>query len=736
MSWDYDSRIQALRDLKQLQTAEKQRVTGGLDGDDLGIRLPPEGLRKVIKSISGSGVEITDVIMNNYTPESNHPSGAFFGPLYVGKNFGALMKAHPVCIDRESSLAGGYMVNFNSYKKLQWNPDIAYPDLKERMGKYGLNGGIGGAQHFCHDLTIALDLGFGGLLKKIRKFRDFYGDEKKDFYDGLEYIMLGLLDWIERTADEAGRMAAQEPHSDIRENLIKMEAINRKLLTRPPETFREACQLTMWYQIVLRMFNGSGSVGRLDQMLYRYYLADKASGILTDEEALFHIACYLLNVTDYVQLGGYDFEGRDCCNELSFLILEALHKMKIPSNIGVSVGMGLNEDLLRRGVEIMLEDRCGHPKFLGTDNVVNGFAKNGFPLWLARIRAYSGCHWFSLPGIDYSMSDIIKVNFVIVFNVAFEDMMADTSSEPSIEKLWGFFQRHLREAILLTAEGIDFHLEHMHNVYPELALDLCCHGPLERGLDASHPGGVDYYNIMMDGSGLATVADSFGAIEQVVCQDKRFDFHQLHAYLKADWRGEEAEIARLYMRRIKRFGYGGTPSDEYAARISRTYADECARITTPRYGARLIAGLFTWSAQIQMGIGVAATPNGRRAGETLSHGPNPDPGFREDGAATALAVAVANVQSGYGNCAPLQLDVEMGITGEENAVEIVCQLIKTHFELGGTQINLNIADRQKLLEAYDHPERHPDLVVRVTGFAAYFGSLSPDLRRFIIDRTL
>ena len=57
-------------------------------------------------------------------------------------------------------------------------------------------------------------------------------------------------------------------------------------------------------------------------------------------------------------------------------------------------------------------------------------------------------------------------------------------------------------------------------------LNLFCHGPIERGLDAS-AGGVDIYNLTMDGVGLATVADSFAAIEQRVVNEKRLTWEEL-----------------------------------------------------------------------------------------------------------------------------------------------------------------------------------------------------------------
>jgi formate C-acetyltransferase len=61
-------------------------------------------------------------------------------------------------------------------------------------------------------------------------------------------------------------------------------------------------------------------------------------------------------------------------------------------------------------------------------------------------------------------------------------------------------------------------------------------------------------------------------------------------------------------------------------------------------------------------------------------------------------------------------------------------IILTHFELGGTLININVLDGEKLIEANKDPNLHPDLVVRVTGFTAYFASLSPKFRQLVVDR--
>jgi formate C-acetyltransferase len=246
----------------------------------------------------------------------------------------------------------------------------------------------------------------------------------------------------------------------------------------------------------------------------------------------------------------------------------------------------------------------------------------------------------------------------------------------------------------------------MHRVFPELVLDLLCYGPIEKGLDASH-GGVEYYNLCVDGAALATVADSLAALEQRVEQEKRLTWQEIAGYLQTNWAGPGGERARRLMRSVPRYGSGGSRADEYAQSIVRVFTEFVKAGPTPA-GFNLIPGLFSWANTIPMGKDLGATPNGRRAGAPISHGANPNPGFRKDGAPTAMAVAIAGVQPGYGNTAPMQLELDPLITKDEEGVENVASLIRTHFEMGGTQINLNIMDADKVLEAHKDPSKYPD----------------------------
>ena len=67
---------------------------------------------------------------------------------------------------------------------------------------------------------------------------------------------------------------------------------------------------------------------------------------------------------------------------------------------------------------------------------------------------------------------------------------------------------------------------------------------------------------------------------------------------------------------------------------------------------------------------------------------------------------------------------------------LIESIIKVHFKKGGTLINVNIMDKDKVIEAHRNPEKYPELLVRVTGFTAYFAMLSPQFRQLVVDRIL
>jgi formate C-acetyltransferase len=350
------------------------------------------------------------------------------------------------------------------------------------------------------------------------------------------------------------------------------------------------------------------------------------------------------------------------------------------------------------------------------------------------MRAKVGCNWTALPGIEYSLQDVTRQSLIAPLLIALDELVTETSAPGSMEELWERYVHHLSISVDTMKEGFDWHMAHHSRNFVEIVLNLFCHGPVERGLDVAE-GGVDIVNIAVDGIGLAVVADSLAAIEQRVVEEKRLSWQQLVHLLKTDYAGAERE--RLMLRNIQRYGSGGSRADAWALRVSQTYTHLVKRSRTPN-GFNIIPGLFSHGEVVRLGKRIPATPNGRFAGAAISHSTNPDPGFARGAsfAPTAKANAVASTQPGWGNSAPLQLDVDSHLMQEAGGIEALEALILTHHRMGGTLINLNVLDKEKILAAHADPSQYPDLVVRVTGYSAYFHSLSPEYRQQVVDRFL
>ena len=161
---NYQERIERLRARKEAQTMQKLAKNGYMDEDDYGSVLPPENIQIPI--------EFNDPVHKT-----------FYGAKLWGKNFRALMERHPVYVDPDDALAGRWMYilqrlrpfeSATSPKNMEMAPVFNYDWLKPLHEKYGIMPGIGKMHHFAGDYHIGLELGWGGLLKKVRKYAAVY----------------------------------------------------------------------------------------------------------------------------------------------------------------------------------------------------------------------------------------------------------------------------------------------------------------------------------------------------------------------------------------------------------------------------------------------------------------------------------------------------------------------------------------------------------------------------------
>lgn len=733
----YKDRLAMMRQTKIRHTIEKRKQNGYTDLDDFGTVPLPEDYGYGIKPVYSE-------------------SGSFYGYSGMCENFCILMDAHAPYVDPMEMLCGRWrdmLVNYRGdlhylpdWRKAdpkikefleggvtnQWSmrwdeKNFPYDHLKPLQELYNISTGIDGDAHFACDYSIGFELGFGGMLRKIEKYRKINPD-KAEFYDAEEKTIQAIVRFIDRHIAEIERQLTFEQRPEIRESLSEMKKVCENIRLGAPKTFHEACQWTAFFNCASRIYTRDGAGFRLDGLLYPFYENDIKNGILDDEKAKFLIANLLLIDPHYYQISGVDENDKDMTNHLSYLILEAADSIDISCNLTVRCHDNCDKKFFDKAVYYLLKNKNGWPRFTNDDALCRGYMRNGVDKKTARERIAVGCNWMCVPGLEFPMNDTVKINVAKVLTVALEEMRNETNK--SSERLFEIYEKHLVRAIDVTAQGINLHINNAWAVTPELVMNLMMKNTIEKGEDISQC--AELYTVGVDGAGLAVVADSFGAICERVESQKLLTWEQIYEALDNDFADERI---RKILDSTPKYCGGNTVSDKWAKRLTDSWVKHIRAQEMPK-GRCLVPGWFSWARTIEYGSRVGATPNGRRSGEPISHGANPNPGFRTDGAVTAQSNGIASVQCGYGNTAPLQLEFDPKLCDDDFGVSVVGSLIRSHFEQGGTLININVFDKQKLLEANEDPDRHPDLVVRVTGFTAYFASLSPKFRQLVVERFL
>lgn len=714
-TFTYDERIALLRARKVAQTEEKARA-GGADEDDYGL------------------IEQDW----HYTLKPSHPNGSIYGYEAWKENYCAILKEHPIYVDAlDAFSAKGFLfLERLRPKDKKWNPDYAYPELQAIFDRYQIISGIDNCHHFTPDLNIGLSIGWGGILQQLKDGRAAHDETHYEFYDTEIAVVEAIIAFINRAADEIDKVANLEQNKQLSANLREMASIDRRISAGAPQTFREAIQWANWFSMLSRTYNRGSAGGQLEDLFNRFYERDIQKGILTDDEAVFYLACMFLQDSRYWQLSGPDEHDNDTTCHLSYLALDAADKINVAINLTIRMHDKLDPVFFRKSVELLFKHKQGWPRYSGDKALMEGFMRCGYSKNLARQRVAAGCHWMCIPGMEYTMNDTVKVNIAMVFQVAFEDMMAHEAA-PDVNILWTYYKKHLKIAVDATGDGIIHHLTYQTKSQPELILNLFQHGLIQKGVNITD-GGANYYNMCMDAAGLAVAADSFAALEQRIDREKRLTYQELKAHIDANFEDGDGEYIRQMMLHSERYGGGETLGDQWAVKIkdewTKDVRDQVERHKDNPKHVNFIPGFFSWSNTILLGSTLKATPNGRKKGEPINHGANPNAGFRKDGAVTSMCNSIASIQPYYGNTAPVQLEVDPQIMNDPEGVDKMCAMIRGIINSGNTLLNINIIDAKKILEAHKDPYKYPDLVVRVTGFTAFFAMLSQKFRELVVER--
>ena len=578
--------------------------------------------------------------------------------------------------------------------------------------------------------------------------------ETRAFYESTRIAVEAALRFARRYADELLRHRGHPDVTPARaDELTAMAAVCRKVASQPPETFREALQLLWLVHTMANVGGGSAlSFARFDQYMLPFYRRDVARGALTRDDAKELLSCLWLKVNEphmrTVQslcLAGTTPDGQRGANELTSLCLEVTRDAAQPyPNVAVRVGRDTPQWLWEEIAET-IQAGIGHPSLLNDDTWVPNRVRLGYPLEAARDYYHMGCveimtqgcmgRWLGVGAVD--MPRLVEH----VLRNGEPDLTGDrgiqTGALESFETFEQFFDafaaqvRHRVGVLHDASVRSDEHVRGQHYDPFGSALIGDC---LERGRDMFQ-GGSRYPPIRpISGRGLATGADSLLAVKKLVFEQGRYTLPELWHILQDDYRGHEA-LRKELATSMPCYGTDDAEADALARRVLAVYADAVHAHNRGDGPGFFATTMFTYTQHVNLGDMTAATPNGRRRGDTISNGVDPTPG-RDTRGPTALINSVT--AAGHSNitaaCA-FNLKLSPAHVRGEAGKAVLRGLLKSYVQRGGAQIQVNFVDQQTLVDAMEHPERHRNLIVRVGGYSEYFNNLDRRLQAEIVRRT-
>ena len=505
-------------------------------------------------------------------------------------------------------------------------------------------------------------------------------------------------------------------------------------------------------------------LGRIDQYLFPYYAADIKAGRLTDETALeeleeFFIACnrdsdLYIGVQQgdngqSVMLGGVTREGKSAFNDLSRLCLKACGELKlVDPKINLRVDKSTPLEIYELGTELTAKG-LGFPQYANDDVVIPALERWGYETEDARDYSVAACWEFLIPGCGMDINNIDAVSFVGALDAALriltkcardEVVGSPERSEPEgpqgaasrrgaegglkyedVEK--EFFAEIQRRADALVEKYR--HVEILPGPFVSVISADC----IKKARDICK--GAKYNNFGIHGTGIAVAVDSLASVRELVFEKKLVSLAELVSLLDADFAGRPDILAAA--KAAPKMGNADLRADDIAKRLIDFWGhafdgkrNDRGGIFRPGTGSAMY---YIWHTR-----DVPASADGRLKGEPLSANYAPSLDVPVKGPISVVRSFTEPDLGPVCNGGPLTIEIHDSAFAMPDGVEKVAHLVKFFIERGGHQMQINTINRDTLLDAQAHPERHRHLIVRVWGWSGYFIELDKPYQDQIIKR--
>ena len=657
---------------------------------------------------------------------------------------------------------------------------------------FGNTGATSG--HLIADYETVVKKGFKFLYEKASLTYEQLSEKEKQGPKGEELRAMLIAIKIpkklaEKYAEECKRLLVESTNPK-RITELEMMIENLEIVPwEPAQTFWQGMQ-AIWLTHMLIMaeesYPGPGvSFGRIDQYLWDLYkkdvIEDKiiTKAFVKDILGSFWFHCNTaydaqINVGgkqgitsgfgQIITLSGMGSKGEDLTNDFSYLMLEVIDEWSpiLEPKPNVRLHRNSPEKLLEILVSMITRSQ-GAPFLLNFDErSIAGLVLEGIPEDEAWNYGVVGCLENTMQGNDRSGTvncnpNLAKSIELTLWNGKSNHYKGERLKKPkqlgpktpnpqTWDEFWKIWQKQIEYVIKHTVETYNSSEVFRAGFMPTPYLSSIVRGCISSGKDIRN-GGPEIRFITVEGVGYATLVDSLLAIKKYVYEEKKYTLEQLKEALLSDFQDKKdfAIMQSFLKNRALKFGNDDQKADKLAREVMSIWSKETFKYKTPT-DFQFRPGMLSWNYWAgEDAAFTMATPNGRNAGTFLSNAICPTNGADTKGP-TANANSVGNALGGktesgeYINFLP---------NGASHTITFSPSLLKTdeaktkfkgylrgYIENGGSALQINILDAKMLKEAQLHPESYQNLLVRVTGYNAYFIAIGKELQDEIIAREM
>lgn len=617
---------------------------------------------------------------------------------------------------------------------------------------------ISGTSHVTIGFGSVLKIGYKGLRKKIiKRLKDSKLDnDGKILLEAMLSCLEATKKWHKRYMDLLDRLT-EESDGSVKAAYQKLKRNAKNVPENPPENFSEAVQ-SLWFLYCFQRLCGNWSgVGRIDKILGPYLKKDLQEKRICLDEARELIAHFWIKGSEWagadsfgsnssgdaqfyqnIILGGVDDKGQDITNEVTFLVLDVVEELHI-SDFPIAVRVNRQTpDLMMRRIAELQRLGGGIVAIYNEELILKALTDFGYELKEARDFSNDGCWEVIIQGktaftyLPFDMLQLLQESVGLDKN--WEKPKDDYQS---FDELYEFFLTRLRKHVGDFHQRADYcfdqgNRQDANRSIPTPLLSMFVDGCIAKAKSYNNRG-AKYTVAAIHAGGMPEVANSLTVIKRLVFEEKRMTWQDFKKVLEDNWQGHE----KLRRQIISSFILYGNDQEEADKMLQRVYNDylTIAGKVKKRKGVLRPVGISTFGREIQYRHHRKATSFGSFAGEVLSTNLAPTPGTDKCGP-TAVIKSFSKLDfSKLTNGVPLELKIMPSSVKGENGLKNLININKTFLNLGGFYLHIDVVDNAMLKDAQKHPEKYPNLSVRLSGWSARFATLNKEWQDMVIQRT-